>query len=699
MINPASIISFWNDFFTSDAVMPSVREAIADYPDVDHVDVPFPLIVDHDTERAADILEHPFDYLHHASSELTEILKSFYWGPVTKKLELRLIDLPKAVTTTIRALRNEHIGTFISVPGVVTKATQVEPKLDIGAFKCVCGHVQRIRQQTDVLAEPFECPENEGGCGRKGNSTKFMLLFDQSFFEDSQKVEIQERLDTMVQGSQPQRLVMYLFRDLAGAVEPGQDVHFNGIFTLLERRRGNIKSAVFKNSLTVNSIERENASDDIEITDDDLAIIQALAREKDIHSRIARSIAPAIKGMELVKHAVALQLFGGVTRRYEGTYLRGDIHVLLIGDPGTAKSQILRFTAELFPRSVFASGQASTKAGLTATAVKDEFGEGRWTLEAGALVLADGGLAAVDELDKMRPEDRSSMHEALEQQMITVNKAGIKATFRTRCSLLAAANPKTGKFDSTGYKPLPEQFNMDAPLLSRFDVIIPIIDTPNRVQDMEIAAHMSTTHRTGEIGSRSLYAPEEEEGELAKDKDTIPLEILRKYITLARNTIFPVLTDDTAEYLQRFYVDVRNSKDKEEEAKNVTITPRQYEALIRLSEASAKIRLSQHIDKGDVMRAVTIIKSYIEGLTNEKGFHFGVVETGYSTSQREQIKLVEQAIKRICHGTQKPRAHFDQIYSLCNDKIEHEELATILEYMKEKTMVYTAHGEWGLVNG
>jgi len=155
MINPASIVSWWSDLFASETIFPYVQEAIVEYPDTDHVDVPFPLIVDYDPERADDILEHPFDYLHHASSELTELLKAYHHGPVTKKLELRLTELPKAVTTTIRNLRNEHIGTFISVPGVVTKATQVEPKLEIGAFRCVCSHVQRIRQHSDVLTEPW----------------------------------------------------------------------------------------------------------------------------------------------------------------------------------------------------------------------------------------------------------------------------------------------------------------------------------------------------------------------------------------------------------------------------------------------------------------------------------------------------------------------------------------------------------------
>ncbi len=221
-------------------------------------------------------------------------------------------------------------------------------------------------------------------------------------------------------------------------------------------------------------------------------------RDPQLQRKIVRSIAPTIYGNEDVKEAVALQLFGGIPKEMpDGTHLRGDIHMLLVGDPGIAKSQILRYVVTLSPRGIYTSGKSSTAAGLTATAVKDEFGDGRWTLEAGALVLADMGIAAVDEMDKMRTEDRSALHEAMEQQSISVAKAGITATLRCRCALLGAANPKLGRFDA--YTPISEQINMPAALLSRFDLIFVMQDMPDPKLDEAIAEHILKTHRVGEM--------------------------------------------------------------------------------------------------------------------------------------------------------------------------------------------------------
>jgi len=602
---------FWNTFFTQDHIFEVIRGLVIHYPSTTSLEVDAIELGDLDSKFLNHLLLNPIHTLNAADEELTSIGQPFTSHP-SLKLQIRLVNVPKDSIIHVEDIRGHHIGTFVAIPGIVTKITQVEPKVRIGAFRCVCGHVQRILQQNEILSEPFECPENEGGCTRKGDSTKFTLVFDQSIFIDSQKVEIQELRENVKVGTQLQRIRAYIYGDIVGRVNPGTEATFNGILLAQERRKGNVKSAIFEKVLLVNSLTAHNEkTEDVDLSDTDIEEIEALAKDPEIYSRFRKSVCPAICGMDLVKEILILQLFGGVTRRYKGTYLRGDIHILLIGDPGTAKSQLVRFIADIAPWSVFASGQSSTKAGLTATAVKDEFGEGRWTLEAGALVLADGGLACVDELDKMRPEDRSSMHEALEQQCITINKAGIKATFRTRCSLLAAANPKSGKFDTSGYKPLPEQFNMDAPLLSRFDVIVPIIDMPDRVLDLEIASHISNTHRKGKVcGNRSPPPVLEDEAE-PQNTDIIPPELLKKYVIYARSTVFPVLTDDTAKYLETFYVNVRNSKDRAD--KDTPITPRQYEALIRLSEASARVRLSNTIDQHDVTRATTILRFQANG--------------------------------------------------------------------------------------
>jgi len=316
----------------------------------------------------------------------------------------------------------------------------------------------------------------------------------------------------------------------------------NGILKAGMKRSGGGKSTLFDIFLNVNSIEiADKDYDEIDITLEEEEEIKQLARDPEIYTKIIASIAPSIYGMKTEKEVVALQLFGGVSKKMsDGTCIRGDIHVLLVGDPGTAKSQILRYVSEIAPRAVYASGQSATKAGLTATAVKDEFGEGRWTLEAGALVLADKGIACIDEMDKMNKEDRSAMHEAMEQQRVSVAKAGIMATLHCRCSLLAAANPKIGKFED--YTPIPKQIDMPASLLSRFDVIFPVHDTPGDTEDKERTDSILNLHRVGGLrrnGERS-NPPE------SPFNPPIEPKLMRKFIRYTKTNCHPVLTEAAA---------------------------------------------------------------------------------------------------------------------------------------------------------
>ena len=698
----ATLIAKWDDILLEDEIFGPAREDIGNsHQDTLTIKVPYPFIERYDPDFGHNLLKHPEEVITAAETAMIHILKGYRDDSVS--LNVRIHGFPRTHHTQIRELRSEHIGTFVSVPGVVTKATVVEPKITIGAFMCVCGHIQCIRQPDLKIEEPYLCREDDGGCGRKSASSKFTLLRDQSSFKNTQKIEIQERQETMLIGSQPQRIIAYLYDDLAGAVNPGDDVVLNGEFSIMAREKGNVKSTIFRNTISINSIDKDDSKrDDVDLSDEDIAQIQDLAERKDIYQRLVRSIAPAIHGMDLIKEAMVFQLFGGVPRKILGTYVRGDIHILLMGDPGTAKSQLLRFVTDISPRAIFASGQASSKAGLTATAVKDEFGEGRWTLEAGAFVLADGGIAAVDELDKMRPEDRSSMHECLEQQRLTINKAGLTATFSTRTSLLAAANPKKGRFDK--YKPFSEQFNMDSPLLTRFDVIVIIIDEPERIRDTNLATHITTLRMGSEVAYResdtfsSHDDDEDEEDEGKLDDDSIDPQLLTKYISYARNTIFPSMSQEVADYLTTYYADVRNAITTDEEDR-VTITPRQLEAIIRLSEASAKIRLSQTVELEDAIRAIRIIKTYIEGLSGTNGYDFDVVETGYTSSQREHITLIEEAIQRICHGTNQRAAPYNDIINLCREKIKEQELSSLLEYMSEKKMIFkTTTDEYGVMS-
>jgi replicative DNA helicase Mcm len=365
-------------------------------------------------------------------------------GKEPKGINIRFINLPKKVG--IRNIRSDHINTFISVEGILRKITEVRPRIIEATFRCPAGHFTRKIQKYGKFIEPDSCATD--GCSFK----KLELVPKLSTFVDSQKLRIQESPEGLRGGEQPQTLDVDVIDDLSGIGTPGDRIIINGILRSQQRMIKGEKSTVFDIFLECNSLEfAEKEFEEVEINEQDEDTIKALSEDKRIYEKITHSIAPTIYGSEEVKEAIALQIFGGIAKEMpDGTHLRGDIHVLLIGDPGIAKSQLLRYVVKLSPRAIYTSGQSSTSAGLTATAVKDEFGDGRWTLEAGALVLADMGIAAVDEMDKMQKEDRSALHEAMEQQSISVAKAGITATLKSRCALLGAANPKYGRFDMWG---------------------------------------------------------------------------------------------------------------------------------------------------------------------------------------------------------------------------------------------------------
>jgi replicative DNA helicase Mcm len=365
--------------------------------------------------------------------------------------------------------------------------------------------------------------------------------------------------------------------------------------------------------------------------------------------------------MEEEKEAIALQLFGGVEKRHpDGVRVRGDIHVLLVGDPGTAKSQLLRYIADVAPRGIYTSGKGATAAGLTAAAVKDDFGGGRWALEAGMLVLADGGIAIVDELDKMSPDDRSAMHEALEQQTVSVAKAGITATLNARCPVLAAANPKWGRF--TPDRPIAEQIDLPPTLLSRFDVIYSIQDRPDQDRDRSLANRILRSHREGEAREAA-----------AVDGRTFTTagppfgpDLLRKYIAYARRTVRPVLSAEALSTLEDFYVRVR--RQGEEPNAPVPITARQLEALVRLSEAAARARLSSVVEVVDADRATRIVEGFLKRVSSAEGrIDIDMLATGVAHGQRER----QEAIQDIMRGLQaRPQGYFtlDEVKAEAREK-------------------------------
>ncbi|WP_411965119.1 minichromosome maintenance protein MCM [Haloferax sp. YSMS24] len=647
-----------------------------------------------DAELADDYITKPGQYQEYAE----EALRLFDL-PADVKLgqaHVRMQNLPDSVDIRNIRVNDDHIGTLISVQGIVRKATDVRPKITEAAFECQrCGTMSYIPQGDGGFQEPHECQ----GCERQG---PFHIDFDQSNFVDSQKLRVQESPEGLRGGETPQNIDINLSDDVTGKVTAGDHVTAVGILHIEQQSSGNEKTPIFDYymegiSLTIEDEEFE----DMDISEEDVAEIIELSNSPNIYERMVDSVAPAIYGYEQEKLAMILQLFSGVTKHLpDGSRIRGDLHMLLIGDPGTGKSAMLQYIRNIAPRSVYTSGKGSSSAGLTAAAVRDDFGDGQqWTLEAGALVLADKGIAAVDELDKMRPEDRSAMHEGLEQQQISVSKAGINATLKSRCSLLGAANPKYGRFDQ--YEPIGEQIDLEPALISRFDLIFTVTDNPDPESDSELAEHILKSNYAGELNTQRTHVANSEfteeqvnavTDEVAPDIDA---QLLRKYIAYSKRTCYPTMTEEAKNVIRDFYVDFR-ARGADEDAP-VPVTARKLEALVRLSEASARVRLSDKVTQEDAERVTNIVESCLRdiGMDPETGeFDADIVETGRSKTQRDRIKNLLELIRTMQDEYEEGAPH-EEVVERSNAELNMDEGTVIdqLEKLKMKGDIYEPRGD------
>jgi len=380
-----------------------------------------------------------------------------------------------------------------------------------------------------------------------------------------------------------------------------------------------------------NAIPLEETFEDLEISEEEERQILELAADENVYEKLSRSIVPSVYGFERIKEALLLQLFSGIKKKKsDGGSTRGDIHILLVGDPGVAKSVTLKFISSIAPKGRYVSGKATTGAGLTAAVIRDDFLRG-WSLEAGAMVLANKGIVCIDEIEKMDEHDRSTMHEAMEQQTVTISKANIQATLRAETSVLAAGNPKLGRFDP--FSPIPQQIDISPALLSRFDVIFILRDLPNKIQDEAIATHVLEEHKQGVI------------------RDVIDPSLLRRYISFARRKVKPKLSEEAVKEIKDFYVNLRNQSIRSDaDIKPIPITARQLEAIIRLSEAYAKIRLSESVDIEDAKRAIDLLKYSLRqvGYDEEtKTFDIDRVTTGITSSKRGKIISLREVISTL----------------------------------------------------
>ncbi|MSS74912.1 minichromosome maintenance protein MCM [Candidatus Pacearchaeota archaeon] len=592
-------------------------------PDANTVKLPLDLLIEHSPELSEQVLESPEQTIPLLEEALEE-------SGLKEKARIRFTQIPKSAEIKIRNIRAKHLDKFIKIEGIIRQASDVRPQVTKAKFECAsCGAVISVLQIDKKFRDPARCT-----CGWKG---PFTILTKEMM--DTQRLVIEESPDSLDGGEQPRRINVFLQEDLVDPkmeerTTPGSRVCVIG--TLKEvpipLQTGAISTRYDIAIEANNVIPMEETFEDLNVTEEDTKQILEIATTPNALERLSKSIAPSIYGFKEQKEAVLLQLFGGVKKKKtDGGSTRGDIHVLMVGDPGVAKSVLLKFASVIGPKGRYVSGRAASAAGLTAAVIKDEFLKG-WSLEAGAMVLSNKGIVCIDEIEKMTEQDRSAMHEAMEQQTVTVSKANIQATLRAETTVLAAGNPKLGRFDP--HTPIPQQIEITPALLSRFDLIFVVRDIPNKAQDEAIASHILKEHKQELV------------------HDVIDQKLLRKYIAYARKNCKPKLTDEAVEEIKRFYIEMRHQSSKSDTkgVKPISITARQLEGIIRLSEACSKARLSDEVQQRDAKQAIDITKYAMRqvGYDEEtKSFDIDRVTTGISASKRSKIILVREAIERL----------------------------------------------------
>jgi len=537
----------------------------------------------------------------------------------------------------LRGLRSKHIDKLIFTRGILLRASTVRPKLENAIYKCLrCDTEFPQIQLSNTLIWPNHCVNPK--C--KANTQKdFIFISKKSDFIDWQKITIQETPEELPAGRIPRSVDGILIKDLVDKVRPGDRIKIMGAFKSLPQKNAKGEgSLIFRTFIDVNSIKSSDKEDkDFYPTPEELKQIKELAAEPYIQRKIARSIASSIYGREDLKLATALCLFGGTRlKKIDGTYRRGDIHVLFVGDPGTGKSEILKAAVNVSPRALYTSGKGSTAVGLTAAVVKDS-DTGTMSLEAGAIVLADGGIAAIDEFDKMESQDIAAIHEAMAQQTVSIAKAGIIATLRAQTGIIAAGNPYLGRYNK--YKTPTENIRQPPTLLSRFDLIFIVTDEPDKAKDAQLAEFI-LEQATGDFTQISQNV----------DEPLIPIkqDLLKKYIHYARNNCFPVLTQEAKNKIKEYYLDLRGKYDAEQAI--VSILARNLEALIRLSESYAKMALRDKVLVEDVEEIIKIFNRYLRDVGYDEStgkFDIDRIFTGQTRSKINKITKILDRIKNI----------------------------------------------------
>lgn len=566
--------------------------------------------------------------------EATEIHYSDYTR-IHSEIHVRITEYNDLIN--LRDLRQSHLNNLIKLRGVVTRRTGIFPQLKYIKFDCPACKT--------VLGPFFQDSNQEikirycSNCEYRG---KMPINSEQTVYRNYQRITIQESPGSMPAGRLPRHKEAILLWDLVDIAKPGEEIELIGIYKNSYDGVLNAKNGfpVFATVIEANNVKRreggssnDDSSSPYQITIEEERTFRSMANQPDIISKIISSMAPSIYGHKYIKTAIAAALFGGVPKDVNGKHsIRGDINVLLLGDPGTAKSQILKYVEKTAYRAVFSTGQGASAVGLTASVRKDPVTR-EWTLEGGALVLADKGVCMIDEFDKMNDQDRTSIHEAMEQQSISISKAGIVTTLQARCSVVAAANPIGGRYNST--VDLQRNVNLTEPILSRFDIICVVRDLSNPEDDERLASFVVDSHMRSYPDEDELDADDEldkDEDDEAEGSDAelqdeiaqlrrkqklekirrakeseispIPQDILTKYIYYARTRVQPKLTQMDIDKVSRVYADLRKESNT---TGSFPITVRHLESILRIAEAFAKMRLSPYVSGSDLDRAIKVV--------------------------------------------------------------------------------------------
>ncbi|TAL48065.1 minichromosome maintenance protein MCM [archaeon] len=614
---PEKTAEFLSEFYKNQLSMAASEGAKS-------INVDFALLDQFDVQLADRLLDSPDETI----PLMEEAVKQLDVGPIDPKLRLRFFNLPESKNIRIRNLRAEHIGKLIVIDGIIKRATDIRPEVSEAVFKCMeCGNEIPVAQSEKTITMPAKCD-----CGNR----KDFKLSGQKL-HDTRWVFIEETFE-ITSGERPSDLMVYLKEDLTtpkmqNKTDPGNNIKIVGVLKEMPKAaKGTSRSRQLDIYLDVNHVESiEVEWEELEITPDIEQQILELAHSPDIYGKFIRSIAPAIYGNDEIKESIMMQLFGGEEHiQKDKSKVRGDIHILLVGDPSTSKSAMMKVASMLIPRGRYVSGKGVSQAGLTASVIKEEEFLGGWVLEAGAMVLSNRSMISIDEFEKIDKSDIVALHEAMEMQTISIAKANIVATLPAHTAVLAGGNPKLGRFDP--YVPIKEQIDIPDTILTRFDLKFALRDIPNAERDEMIAEHI-------------LQARHFEEVDIKPEIDT---GFLRKYVAYARKTCHPKLSREAGNEIKKFYLELR-AVSGEDSA--ISITPRQYEALIRMSEASAKVQLRNEVSKEDALRAINIMKTSLRqfGFDPETGkIDIDRAEGAKATAaQRSKIRIIEDIISEL----------------------------------------------------